>query len=103
MATDPLDEAVERLCKWHAIPIDSDKHEFRVTVEQYRAILLDYRKKVLEPIRAMVNKQAEDEGLWFVAQTAPEAYLQQELRALHVTIEGRTEIECALRALAEES
>ena len=34
------------------------------------------------------DKQAKDEGLWFVAQTAPEAYLQQELRALHRLIEG---------------
>ena len=35
----------------------------------------------------MVNSQAEDEGLWFEAQTAPEAYLQQELRKLHALIE----------------
>ena len=37
---------------------------------------------------AMVHRQAEDEGLWFVAQTAPEAYLQQELRRLHSAIEA---------------
>ncbi len=36
----------------------------------------------------LVNKQAEDEGLWFIARTAPEAYLQQELRKLHAAIEG---------------
>lgn len=35
----------------------------------------------------MVNAQAEDEGLWFNARTAPEAYLQQELRKLHAEIE----------------
>ncbi len=35
----------------------------------------------------LVNKQAEDEGLWFAAQTAPEAYLQQELRRLHSAVE----------------
>ena len=35
----------------------------------------------------LVNEQAEDEGLWFVAVTAPEAYLQQELRRLHAAIE----------------
>jgi len=34
-----------------------------------------------------VNKQAEDEGLWFIAETAAEAYLQQELRKLHTLIE----------------
>tara|TARA_Y100000310_G_scaffold288644_1_gene314450 strand:+ start:49 stop:798 length:750 start_codon:yes stop_codon:yes gene_type:complete len=41
----------------------------------------------LDDVRAMVDKQAEDEGLWFVAETAPEAYLQQELRALHAEVE----------------
>ena len=35
----------------------------------------------------MVSKQAEDEGLWFIAETASEAYLQQELRKLHAAIE----------------
>ena len=36
-----------------------------------------------KPIREIVNQQAEDGGLWFEATTAPEAYLQQELRRLH--------------------
>jgi hypothetical protein len=35
----------------------------------------------------MVNEQADDEGLWFDAQTAPEAYLQGELRKLHARVE----------------
>ena len=38
-------------------------------------------------IRALVNEQAEDEGLWFKATTVTEAYLQQELRRLHGVIE----------------
>ena len=38
-------------------------------------------------IRALVSAQAEDDGLWFEAKTAPEAYLQQELRRLHELIE----------------
>lgn len=33
-------------------------------------------------------EQAEDEGLWCPAATATEAYLQQELRRLHVAVEG---------------
>jgi hypothetical protein len=37
---------------------------------------------------ALVDQQANDDGLWFAAQTAPEAYLQQELRKLHAAIEG---------------
>lgn len=44
----------------------------------------------LEPrkIRDLVKEQIEDEGLWFKATTAPEAYLQQELRRLHCALEG---------------
>lgn len=44
----------------------------------------------LEPrkIRDLVKEQIEDEGLWFKATTAPEAYLQQELRRLHCVLEG---------------
>ena len=42
----------------------------------------------LEAIRALVNEQAEDEGLWFIAEAAAEAYLQQELRKLHAVIES---------------
>lgn len=41
----------------------------------------------ISPIE-VVNQQAEDEGLWFIAQTAPEAYLQQELRRLHEAVEA---------------
>ena len=35
----------------------------------------------------LVLQQAEDEGLWCRAETATEAYLQQELRKLHAAIE----------------
>jgi hypothetical protein len=38
--------------------------------------------------RTLINEQAEDEGLWFQAQSAPEAYLQQELRRLHDAVEA---------------
>ena len=38
-------------------------------------------------IKRLVDEQAEDEGLWFIAATMPEAYLQQELRRLHHLIE----------------
>ena len=37
---------------------------------------------------ALAASQAEDDGLWFVAHTAPEAYLQQELRRLHAALES---------------
>ena len=37
----------------------------------------------LEDLKTLVDHQANDEGLWFVAETGPELYLQQELRKLH--------------------
>ena len=40
-----------------------------------------------EQIAELVERQAEDEGLWAVAKTAPEAYLQAELRKLHAAVE----------------
>ena len=45
-------------------------------------------KTELAKLRQLVAQQAEDDGLWFNAATAPEAYLQQELRKLHAAIEG---------------
>jgi len=41
-----------------------------------------------DPI-ALVNEQAEDEGLWFIDATCSEAYLQAALRKLHAAIEAR--------------
>lgn len=38
-------------------------------------------------LMGVVNKQAEDEGLWGPALTATEAYLQRALRDLHRVIE----------------
>ena len=35
----------------------------------------------------LVNEQAEDEGLWFCAKYASEAYLQGALRELHEAVE----------------
>ena len=42
---------------------------------------------LLAGAQTVVDEQAEDEGLWFIAATAPEAYLQQELRRLHAAID----------------
>lgn len=43
-----------------------------------------------EGILQFVSAQAEDDGLWFIAESASEAYLQQELRKLHTKIEAIT-------------
>lgn len=50
---------------------------------------------------AIVDEQAEDDGLWFVAETAPEAYLQAALRRLHEAVEGKSARACALDALSQ--
>ena len=52
-----------------------------------------------EDLMKIVHEQAEDFGLWFQAQTAPEAYLQQALRRLHEAIEEKSSFECAMDAL----
>lgn len=49
-------------------------------------------------LREAVAFQACDDGLWFEATTAAEAYLQQELRRLHAMIEGDKKALSALPA-----
>ena len=44
----------------------------------------------LREIRALVDKQAEDEGLWYINGNASTAYLQQEFRKLHDLIEKQS-------------
>jgi hypothetical protein len=39
-------------------------------------------------LKDVVDEQTADEGLWFKAETAPEAYLQRALRKLHTHIEA---------------
>lgn len=35
----------------------------------------------------LINEQADDECLWFIAETAAEDYLQRALRNLHSAVE----------------
>jgi len=74
---DALEEnaRLTRECEFHA------KQCARVDELRHRA------EAELAKLRQMVAQQAEDEGLWFNAATAPEAYLQQELRKLHAAVE----------------
>lgn len=53
----------------------------------------------LRRAQELIAQQAEDEGLWFEAQTMPEAYLQQELRKLHTVVENKSPEVCAIEAL----
>lgn len=47
----------------------------------------------LAAIRYTVDRQAEDPGLWFVAERATEGYLQLALRTLHSVVESAVPIE----------
>ena len=49
-------------------------------------------KERIGRLERVAANQAEDDGLWFVAQTASEAYLQQALRHIHALIEGEEAI-----------
>ena len=68
-------------CGWHEKLID-----LAVAAERERCAGM--AERALKAARELVAKQAEDEGLWFIAETSPEAYLQQELRRLHRVVEG---------------
>jgi hypothetical protein len=47
--------------------------------------MIDYER--IKELQELVNKQTEDEGLWFHAKYPREAYLQIALRKLHALIE----------------
>ena len=51
----------------------------------------------------LVQKQAEDEGLWLIADNITGAYLQQELRKLHAVIEGEEGVRGIITELSGES
>jgi len=52
-------------------------------------------------IKAVVDEQANDEGLWVVPETITEDYLQRALRRLHEAIEGKSSEQCAIETLEQ--
>jgi len=92
--------AITRMCsgdrRWTmTIPPDRRDSDF-VLGEVCRR--LEAAKAREEAVRAAANAQAEDDGLWFMAQTAPEAYLQRALRFLHSIVEGDVAMQRLLAA-----
>src|SRR5438034_358556 len=75
--------------RWHAIvecvSAAYDHPEPRPVVDTARA----EERKRWRTVQQVVDQQAEDEVLGFTARTAPEAYLQQELRKLHAAVKRR--------------
>lgn len=53
----------------------------------------------LKKLQEIVDRQAEDFGLWFVPEYITEDCLQKALRELHAVIEDKTPTECAIEAL----
>jgi hypothetical protein len=70
-----------------------------VRVERNDGILIEAADEIerlraaLRAIRAKNDQMAEDDGLWFGAATAAEAYVQQELRTLCAVIESEAKDE----------
>lgn len=64
----------------------AERDEALAKLAKVRAEYKTWEDSVVFPM-ALVNAQAEDHGLWFAAQTASEAYLQQALRKLHAAVE----------------
>ena len=88
-------ELVERLRK--KLPPDFTKAMPLAEDERAEAAdLIESIKQVL----SVVSAQAEDEGLWFVAEHASEAYLQAELRRLHAAVES-LQTACSLGGTAD--
>ena len=46
-------------------------------------------ERMRDQIQSVVDEQAADAGLWFIAATVTEDYLQTALRRLHGVIEGK--------------
>ena len=61
-------------------------------VDEILPILAQNRKQLCSTseLLSLAEMQAEDEGLWFEAKTAPEAYLQEKLKEIHKAINADT-------------
>lgn len=83
-----LREALENI---KAIPVEStDFHEYATlkVINKIAKAALDGPRITVKELKAIVDNQAEDMGLWFMARTASEAYLQDGLRKFHAAIEA---------------
>ena len=79
-------------CSLHAAGVAAALAEAANESDEALDLLADWEQLVtaLATAQRVVDEQANDEGLWFTARTASEAYLQRELRRLHAVIEGGT-------------
>ena len=75
---------------WSEVIARASIHPESITPREVARIAAEYMDEHarMEVARRLVDAQAADAGLWFQAQTAPEAYLQAALRMLHAVLEG---------------
>lgn len=85
-----LESAGVRDCAALQKELDETKENVRFATEQWQREMADAvdLRATNAKLRAVVDEQADDGGLWFVPETAPEDYLQRALRRLHAAIEG---------------
>jgi hypothetical protein len=76
----------EEIMTHHKGALDPDARVYRAENGHYNACPCS-----IVSAYEIVQHQAEDEGLWFFAQTCAESYLQQELRKLHAAVERDAE------------
>jgi len=84
--TRPFDAAINHLTnRLNSRGEGSEREELRQAIQ----VLEDWPKwePLIEAAQRKINIQAMDGGLWFVAITASEEYLQNALRELHFVIE----------------
>lgn len=79
--------------KRHAIFMREHPDDFsgyaKEIIDEYRKEIRSLQEiaEVAVEVKKLVDKQAEDEFLWFIAQYASEDYLQKGLRLLHAKVE----------------
>lgn len=74
-----------------------DQRIKNLALENFSSLLACVRERNsrIKEIQKLVDAQANDEGLWFYAESPSEAYLQKALRDLHTAIETKTRINSA--------
>lgn len=85
-ALDAKTAEVERLAQLQADTYADYLRRHKDACDRYLEIT-DLKRQLAEA-RKLTAGQANDDGLWFDAKHASEAYLQKALRKLHAAIEG---------------
>lgn len=98
-----VENTVDGMAQILARRIDALRADLSLLQSDYRDQMEDVKRLRAEAkaARDMCAEQAEDDGLWCIAETGMEEYLQAALRKLHAAIECQTPLE-RIRALIQE-